>query len=226
MPQLLYFLIGLICLMMFSANAFPQTRWKAAAVDANGKPYYVDENLSLQPNGNILGWERSNLPPNNVYPTGSYFVARYEWNCSNKTHRQLQIFIYNRSGDFIERVDADTSWKDNPPDSIGEIILNDVCSVLKKKNNNNNLSQLSSSADTFAQIIVRKANLMSEADSNSAVIRRVSLGEKLVLVSKESVGVWFQVIDTKTNTRGWLNGNHFKIVKANKSAKRSRANRK
>jgi uncharacterized protein YgiM (DUF1202 family) len=64
---------------------------------------------------------------------------------------------------------------------------------------------------------------MSDASSNSEVIRELSLGEKLVLVSDDSVGVWYQVLDSKTNSQGWLNGNYFKIVKANKSAKRSRA---
>jgi hypothetical protein len=219
MSQLLRFLIGLICLTMFSVNAFSQSRWKLAAVNSNGTPYYVDETLSQQPNGNILGWEKSDVPPNEVYPSGSYFVARYEWDCSNKRQRQLQVFIYDRLGDFIERLDVDTSWKENPPDSVGEIILKDVCSVLKKKNNNVNSSKSTEDVDSFAQIIVRKANLMSEAHSDSEVIRKVSLGEKLILVSKESIGVWYQVIDSKTNKRGWLNGNNFKIVKVEKSTK-------
>jgi hypothetical protein len=42
----------------------------------------------------------------------------------------------------------------------------------------------------------------------------LGLGEKLVLVTEESVGVWYKVLDLKTNSQGWLHGNNFKIIKA------------
>ena len=68
---------------------------------------------------------------------------------------------------------------------------------------------------------------MSEADPDSEVIRKVSIGEKLTLVAEESTGKWHRVLDAKTNSEGWLNGYRFKIVKAVKaSAKGSPARRR
>jgi hypothetical protein len=68
----------------------------------------------------------------------------------------------------------------------------------------------------FAKIIVEKSKLMSQSNSNSKIIREVTLGERLVLVSDEPVGIWYPVRDSKTNSQGWLNSNHFKIIKVKK----------
>lgn len=220
MSQLLPLIVFLICFSAFSGQASAQSRWKVSAISNNGKLYYVDESLILQSDGTILGWEKADLSPNSFYPVGSYSVMRSEWNCSNKRSRHLQLFVYNRFGDFIEKLEIDTCWKDNPPNSIGEIIANDVCSVLKNRKSNS--SRSSPPAGAFAQITVRNAALMSEADPGSEVIRKVALGEKLTLVSEESVGVWYRVLDPQTGMEGWLNGYHFKIVKAVKPAKKGR----
>lgn len=225
MHKSLLFFTSFICIAIFSVNAFSQNRWKLSAVDTNGTKFYIDETLSQQPNGNLLGWQKSELPPNNIYPPGSYFIARYEWNCSDKIHRQLQFLIYNRLGNFIEQLDTDKSWKDIAPESVAEVILNDVCSVLRKAPNKTS-AERAVDGELFAQIIVRNANLLSEANSLSRIIRKVSIGEKLILVSRESVGSFYQVIDPKTKTQGWLNGNNFKIVNAKKSARKSREKQK
>ena len=97
-----------------------------------------------------------------------------------------------------------------------------LCRTFEKKNN---LSRRPFSAGSFAEI-TKKPNLMSEAEPKSKVIRKVAVGEKLVLVSEESTGVWYRVIDPKTNSEGWLNGNHFKIIKAKKTAKKVKTNRR
>lgn len=223
MPQILPLAVLLLCFSTFSLSVSAQSRWKLAAVDSKGQAFYVNENFTQQPNGNILGWQKGSFPINNVYPVGSYYIVRYEWDCRNKTSRQLQIFIYDSFGRSIKNIDPDKSWTDNPPGSIGDVILNDVCRIFEKKNN---LSQRPFSAGSFAEII-KKSILMSGADPRSRVIRKVAIGEKLLLVSEESTGIWYQVIDPKTNSEGWLNGNHFRIIKAKKTAKKVRAsNRK
>lgn len=222
MPQILSLAVLLLCFSTFSLSVSAQARWKLAAVDSDGQSFYVDENFTQQLNGNILGWQKGSFPINNVYPIGSYYIVRYEWDCRNKTSRPLQIFIYDSLGRSIKNIEPDTSWKDNPPGSIGDVILNYVCRTFEKKNN---LSQRQFSAGSFAEI-TKKSNLMSEADPKSKVIRKVAVGEKLVLVSEESTGVWYQAIDPKTNSEGWLNGNHFKIIKAKKTAKRVKTSRR
>jgi hypothetical protein len=218
MPQILSLAVLLLCFSTFSLSVSAQSRWKLAAVDSNGQSFYVDENFTQQSNGNILGWQKGSFLINNVYPVGSYYIVRYEWDCRNKTSRQLQIFIYDSFGRSIKNIAPDTSWTDNPPGSIGDVVLNDVCRTFEKKNN---LSQRPFSVGSFAEII-KKSNLMSEADLKSKVIRKVAIGDKLVLSSEESTGGWYQVIDPKTNSEGWLNGNHFKIVKAKKLSEKVR----
>jgi len=218
MSQILPLVFLLLLCSISSLSVSAQSRWIAVA-SSGSKIYYIDENLTKQPNGNILGWERGDLPDNRIYPLGSYFVTRSEWNCRNRTNRQIQTFIYDRFDNFIETIEIDTSWKDNPPDSVGEKIINRVCGV--KKKSNLSISQGQSSGSSFAEII-KKSNLMAEANPRSEILRKVAVGEKLVLISEESTGVWYRVLDPKTNSEGWLNGNHFKIIKARKNAKGGR----
>lgn len=225
MSQLLPLIVFLLCLFSFSGQASAQSRWKVSAIDVNDRIYYVDEHLTIQSDGNILGWKKAELPPNSDYPPGSYSVIRSEWNCSNRRNRYLQFLVYDRFGNFIEQVEIDTGWRDNAPNSIGEVITNDVCSVLKNRKKNS--SRNTTPAGAFAQITARNVNLMSDAGPNSEVIRKVAIGEKLTLVSEKPVGVWYRVLDAKTNSEGWLNGYQFKIVKAVKPAgKGRRSNRR
>lgn len=207
-------LLSVVWLTILTADGYSQTRWKLAGFDSRPKPFYVDENLQRQPDGNIIGWQKTELPSNNIHPVGAYFVIKTEWNCDNRMSRDLQFFIYNQAGEFIERTESEANWKSNPPESIGEIVLENVCRTLQKKRTIT--AKVPSSVNSLAQIIVRRADLMSEANGESEVIRRVGLNEKLVLVSDESVGVWYRVADSKTNSQGWLHGNDFKIVKAKK----------
>lgn len=218
MSQTLRFVVLLFCLSVFTLPGMAQSQWKVGAANTKGNIYYINKDLVQQPNGNILGWEKAYLPPNKFYPPGSYSVSRSEWNCRDKTNRRLEDFIYDPYGNFIEKPEIDTGWKSNPPESVGEIILNKVCAVFEKKNSGlNKKSSSPGSTSSFAQV-TRKTDLMSETDPNSESIRKMAVGEKLALVSEERVGVWYRVLDPKTGTEGWINGYHFKIVKAVKTS--------
>lgn len=124
---------GIILLCLFAFNATGQTRWKLVAVNSSHKNgYFVDENLRQKSNGNIIGWQKSRLPDNDFYPTGSYFVALVEWNCVTEQNRNLQFFIYHQSGSLIEKTEVDNSWKYITPESVGESTLKYVCGRFKK----------------------------------------------------------------------------------------------
>ena len=62
-----------------------------------------------------------------------------------------------------------------------------------------------------AVVIVTKANLREGPGTSSRVIKEVNRGEVLALVSRTSVGPWYNVIHIKSSTEGWINGNTIRI---------------
>ncbi len=65
-----------------------------------------------------------------------------------------------------------------------------------------------------AEIITENANLRESPDVSGEIIREVTLGEKLILRDTPPVGAWYKVFDAETGQEGWLHGNTFKIVAA------------
>jgi len=210
MSQISRLSILLVCFLVFAGSYAAQSRWTLVAVDPYDLPFYVDESVRLQPNGIVLGWQKGEFMPNDAYPVGTYYIVKKEWNCRAKESRQLQGFVYDQSGKLIQNIRTFTEWKDHPPGSVGDLILNYVCRSIDEKNKSSKRSSIAS--ESFAEM-TRKSNLMTENNSRSRIIRKVAVGEKLTLLAKKPVGVWYQVIDPKTDSVGWLNGNHFKIVK-------------
>lgn len=219
MSQISRLLVLLLCFLIFTVFASAQARWTLVATDPYGLPFYVDESFTLQSNGIVLGWQKSQFPPNDDYPVGSYSIVKKEWNCRNKESRQLQGFVYDQSGKFIEHTEIFNEWRNHPPGSIGDVALNYVCRSIDEGNKSS--EQSSSASESFAEI-TKKSNLMTENNSRSKIIRKVAVGERLTLLTQKPIGEWYQVIDPKTDSVGWLNGNHFKIVKTGRSAKGGR----
>lgn len=223
MSQISRLLVLFVCSLIFATSGSAQARWTLVATDPYGLPFYVDESFTLQPNGIVFGWQKSVFPPNDDYPGGAYSIVKKEWNCRDKESRQLQGFVYDQSGKFIENTEVFNEWRNHPPGSIGDIVLNYVCRSIDERSKSSR--QSSSDSESIAEII-RKSNLMTDANPRSKIIRKVAIGEQFVLIDEESNGIWYQVFDLKTNSGGWLNGNHFKIVKARKPAKSGRRARK
>jgi uncharacterized protein YgiM (DUF1202 family) len=63
----------------------------------------------------------------------------------------------------------------------------------------------------IARVIVQKANLRSGANANTDIITELSKGNVLVLLSKESIGGWYNVIDIETSDEGWIQGNTIEV---------------
>ena len=214
MPQLLQFLLFLICIATFTFNALAQSRWSLVGGSVDNAIWLVDKTTKNKTYGFIQAWEKV------VYQDGSYSIALNEWKCSEKMKRLMQVNNYDPTGDILDRSLIPLPWRYVVPDSIEEKTFKIVCNSSSSKESKIGSNKKAVPKSSFAQVIAKKANLMSDASSNSEVIRELSLGEKLVLVSDDSVGVWYQVLDPKTNSQGWLNGNHFKIVKAKKPVRK------
>ncbi len=208
MPQLLRFLLFLICIVMLTSNATAQSRWSLVGASVVNAVWLVDKTTKKKASGVIQAWEKV------IYQDGSYSIALHEWRCSERMKRLMQVNNYDPTGDILDRSLIPLPWRYVVPDSIEEKTYKIVCNGLGNKERDIESNKKAAPKSSFAQVIVKKANLMSDASSDSEIIRQLSLGEKLVLVSDNSIGVWYQVLDPKTNSQGWLNGNHFKIVKA------------
>ena len=191
-----------------------QTEWTFVALTGSGSIIYIDYNFTKVRGGITQVWQKT------ILEDGTYTIGLSEWNCSKKSFRMGRSALYGENG-LIERDDKVTPWRVFLPDSTGMLLYANICQNGQLQPEKSDEQNNAKSNSSFAQII-KKSNLMTEANPRSEIIRKVTVGEKLVLVSEESTGVWYRVLDLKTNSEGWLNGNHFKIVKARKTAKSSR----
>lgn len=196
-------------------NASGQTDWTFVGSSVEAVDFYIDANTKKTGNGNILVWEKQFLPD------GTFYVVLLEMNCSEKTKQTVQGNYYDPRGSVIGKLTNNNPVRYISPQTMEEAVFNTVC-----EGRTDSAASSAGESKSFAQIIVRNVNLMSGSRSNSKIIRKVALGEKLVLVSEEPIGVWYIVYDPKTEFEGWLNGNHFKIVKAVKPAKTAPKSRK
>jgi uncharacterized protein YgiM (DUF1202 family) len=60
-------------------------------------------------------------------------------------------------------------------------------------------------------VIATKANLREEPSSTSAVLRQITAGEIVALISRVPEGPWYNVIHVKSSTEGWINGNTIRV---------------
>jgi Bacterial SH3 domain len=204
-------LILISLFLFFSISLKAQTGWTLADVSgADSSIHLLDmETMKTKSLGIISGWHKV------VYDNNSYTIALNDWNCTEKKSRLIQVTNYTQYGNVISSNSIPSPWKYIIPDSVEEGIFRMVCG--KSNQNKPKTVEKNNANSSFAKIIVKKANLRSEPNANSEVIREVGLGEKLVLVTEDSVGVWYKVLDLKTNSQGWLHGNNFKIIKAKTS---------
>jgi hypothetical protein len=193
-----------ICLY---SSAFAQdNRWVFIDVDVNGSRFYLDKNSRTTIGDRVRVWDRS------VYSDGSYRINLSEWQCSQKRFFFVDVSIYSETGSFI-RKDKGTGWINVVPDAISESMYEAVCSNSSEKKN-----KTISSSKKIAEIIVEKANIRTEPNTDSRVIRQAKTGERFVLAEEESSNGWYQIILSQTNELAWIHGSNIKLVDAvNKS---------
>ena len=193
-----------------TANVAAQPDWFFVALTSSGDVIAIDKNFTRSATGVTRVWQKT------VMLNDTYTISLWEWRCAKKSFRTIQTALYDGDG-IIERDDERTPWRYFVPDSTGMLLYLNICGEGDRKGSPSNGKNGDATSPLFAQIIVKQADLMSEADGKSETVRRVRLNEKLTLLSRESVGVWYRVADPKTNSQGWLHGNNFRIVEAKKA---------
>ncbi|HEY0460535.1 MAG TPA: SH3 domain-containing protein [Pyrinomonadaceae bacterium] len=215
MSQLLRFFVSLFCIVIFTFNTLAQSRWSFVGMTPDSALWYVDKSIKKKPSGIVQAWEKV------VYPDKSYIIGLNEWKCSEKMKRVIQANSYYPNGDYQSRTLTPLPWRYVVPDAIEEKTYKIVCDDLSNRKSETENNKADSNF-SFAQI-VKKAKLMREASQNSEVIRELAVGEKLVLVSVTSTSTgWYLVIDQKSDSKAWVHGNYFKIIKANSSPRKTR----
>lgn len=212
----------LICLIhLASFRIYAQTDWFFTAINGSGDLHYIDKDFTNLPKGIIQVWEKV------ILANEDYTISLQEWDCSKKTFRVMQTSRYAQNR-LVESINRPTDWRRFVPDSIGMLIYINVCEVdkngkLKTNKYDDKTEKIDRTLYSFAQIIIEDANLMSEADSKSNPVRRLTLGERLALLSDEPDGIWYKVLDIQTGEEGWLNGFDMKIITPDKSVKKKTA---
>jgi hypothetical protein len=215
--RLLHLIAIYLLLLINFTSISAQTDWFFVALTSGGNTVFIDTSFTRSLKGITQVWQKT------VLPDETYTISLGEWNCAKKSFRFVQTVIYDNNGIASDRSNNPSGWRVIIPDSTAMLLYLNICEIDQNENLDKQKSENSDSS--FAQIIVRKANLMSEANSNSEIIRQVLLGEKLVLCADKPVRSWYRVIDSQTNTKAWLNGNNFKIVKAKKPSKKVKSRR-
>jgi hypothetical protein len=61
------------------------------------------------------------------YSNFSYSIFTYEFNCENRTFRQIRSTNYDLSGKILYDKSFDGDWLEAPSESLGEALLNIAC---------------------------------------------------------------------------------------------------
>lgn len=199
-------LLTITVLFCFSAFAQQKNRWVFVGQNTDGTLFYIDNNSRQIVGNRIRVWDK------NIFQDGSYKISLVEWRCVEKKYFFIDITNYTPTGSFI-RKDKSTEWLTVVPDSVSEAMYKAVCGT----SFGNNL-QVASSNRKMAQIIVKKANLRTNPDTNSRVVQQAILGEKFFLADELPTNGWYQIILAGTNETAWIHGNNIKLLEApNKS---------
>jgi hypothetical protein len=90
--------------------------------------YYFDNDSIIKKAGTVTVWLKYVKEPNTPDSDGSYSTAqRILVSCGNKTYQLLTQSIYNQSKEFIKSYSKPGPVEEPAPDSIGEIIVKEVC---------------------------------------------------------------------------------------------------
>jgi uncharacterized protein YgiM (DUF1202 family) len=200
MKIIFYLLFLLSILMTASYPTFAQqNRWVYVGEDTSGALFYLNKTSRQSIGKTIKVWDKI------VYRDNSYRINQTEWKCKEKQFAIVDITIYSPNNEFISK-DKPTPWLNVVPDSISEIMHKAVCGNLSDNN-----SEKTSLSKKMAEIIVEKANVRTNPDINSTIIRKVKSGERFALADENPADGWYQIIISGTNT-GWIHGSTIKLV--------------
>jgi Bacterial SH3 domain len=187
----LSFLIIFLTAILFAGVSAQSTKWRYVGTISEGVKMYLKDEVSKLKNRHLSVWDKR------VNPDNSYVVSKVEWDCKNKRSLTRQMTLYNSDQKLLGTT-KDFEWQYIIPDSVGEIILRQICFKKTKLQ--------------YAEIIAVKANLRAFANKDADVIRIVKNGTRFIVVEGTGKGGWYNVVDEKTQQDYWVHGNTIKII--------------
>jgi len=96
-------------------------RWRPLGGRA-GETIFVDaKTMAFAPDIAPALWLKT------VGKESAYTVDAYEFNCSTRSINRTSTVDYDANGNVIRSSDAETGWQRTVPDSLGEQLLNGMC---------------------------------------------------------------------------------------------------
>lgn len=74
------------------------------------------------------------------------------------------------------------------------------------------------SSSTTAVVKSVRANLRDRPSRSGAVVGQAEKDERLVLISAQPIGPWYQVRESETGSQGWIHGNVITLTQSHQSA--------
>lgn len=160
----------------------------------------------------------------------SYSLGLYEFLCKQGQGRFVRSVNYSSNGQVTSSVNDPSSWSVPVPESLGERALNAVCNFSSPRTEPDaepapprisiptapnldayrvrtvkeaRITENDVGAD-IARITTPSANLRSEPNVKSTVIRELPRGRLLVVLDMNPVLDWYNVIDLETSDEGWV----------------------
>lgn len=187
------------------------SRWVyvAASTDKEEK-YYLDSTYRSLSNGNKAIWEKE------LFQDGTYILNHMEFDCQQNKFRVTHSIAYDRLGTTTSSDSSEQRWEYPAPDSIGEALFEKMCNTKRNyttkpsepKNREPETKRVAQESDDlgvdYAIITASRANLREDADVSATTIREIPQGDLVVLLNRNPVGLWFNVIHVKSSQEGWI----------------------
>lgn len=210
-----------VCFCLFLCSTAPaqrQSRWSLTGMSAGSAFWYLDKNFVRGKAGTVAAWEKV------VLADDSFMIGLNEWDCRTRKKRLLQSDDYDPAGRVVNHQGTPLAWRFVIPDSIEEITFKIVCGGDPDSEAESGAAADEPSPPGAYARVTGKSAVLRDNGARGTIVRRLAVGEELLLVDEKPVGGWYPVFDLKTSSGGWLSGKDFRIVRtpATTNAKKPR----
>ncbi len=152
-----------------------------------------------------------------------YDMAFEEHDCYQRRSRPLRIVSYDVNDSITyDHAIPSPEWDSPIPDTVGEEVLKAVCRTSNTKPPMPSVrseTRISSNVTSpkvklpekdygvdIVVVNVNTANLREGPSTNDTVLKKLALGDLLVLLDRNPTDNWYNVIDVDTSAEGWIKG--------------------
>lgn len=176
--------------------------------------FYLDSTYRELSNGNKIIWEKE------LFKSGAYVLNYMEFDCQLGIYRITHSIAYDRLGTSTSSDNLQHKWEYPVPDTVYEALFEKVCNVKKndtlppsntayrtsepKPEPKKDIQNKDDLGVDYAIVTANLAKLREDADVTSRPIREIAKGDLVVLLSRNPIGSWFNVIHVKSNQEGWI----------------------